>query len=81
MADQDEVGQILIVDDAEHILDMGAEIDVAVEQMLALAQPGQRRRVDFVPRLTQRPRHWPPQEAAAPGAVNQNECRHITSLQ
>src|SRR5271156_1556995 len=51
MADQNDIGQIRVVDNADHISNMRVEIDLTAEEVLACADAGQGRSVYFVPRL------------------------------
>src|SRR6266700_4967929 len=76
MADQDNIGQILVLDDADHVLNMRVEIDLTAEEVFTLADAGQRRSIDFMPRLTQPWRQLPPENAAGPRAMHQDERRH-----
>ena len=52
------------------------ELDAAPRQVLALAQAGERRRVNFVTGAAQRRRNDLPAPAAVPCAVNENVGRH-----
>src|SRR5216683_4759131 len=76
IADENDIGQILLVDNADHVLNMRVEIDLTVEEVLALADTGQRRSVYFMPRLAQPWRQLPPNHAPSPGAMHQDERRH-----
>jgi hypothetical protein len=48
VSDEYDVGQVLVIDDMKHILGMGAQIDFAIEEMPALANARERRRIDLV---------------------------------
>src|SRR6185312_17487926 len=76
MADQNDLAEILIVDNAEHVLDMRVEVDAAIDQMLALADAGQGRAQHIVPRLAQPLLDRFPDNASRPRAMNQYEGRH-----
>src|SRR6516164_1937179 len=76
MTDENYIGQILVLDDADHVLNMRVEIDLAAEEVLARADTGQRRSVYFMPRLAQPWRQLPPNHAAGPAAMHQDERRH-----
>ena len=45
IADQNDIGQIRVVDNADHILNMRVEIDLTAEEVLACADTGQGRSV------------------------------------
>jgi hypothetical protein len=55
---------------------MRIEIDAGVDLVAMLAHPGQRRRIDDVPRSLQPPGDQLITPAAMPAAMHQNECRH-----
>jgi hypothetical protein len=76
MATQHRVRQLLAADDTDDVLNVRVEIDRAVDQVSALAEAGQSRRIDLVPGLAQQPRHPFVAPAAMPSAVNQNEGGH-----
>ena len=66
VAEQHDVAQILELDDVDHILDMGVEIDRRIHQMHALAKSGVGRRDQpMAGRLHQR-MHLLPRPAATP---------------
>src|ERR1700745_591177 len=81
MAHQDDIGQIRVLDYADDVLDMRAEMSVAEIYLagcerLARADAGQRRSIDFMSRLAQPWRQLPPDHIAGPSAMNQDECSH-----
>src|SRR6516225_6570539 len=76
MPDQDDIRQIRVVDNADRVLNMGVEIDLTAEEVLARADTGQRRSVYFMPRLAQPWHQLPPNHAAGPAAMHQDERRH-----
>ena len=76
MADQNDIGQIRVVDNADHILNMRVEIDLTAEEVLACADTGQGRSLHFMPRLAQPRRQLSPNHAAGPAAMHQDERRH-----
>ena len=45
MADENDIGQICVVDNANHVLNMRVEIDLTAEEVLSGADTGQRRSV------------------------------------
>ena len=55
------------------ILDVQLQVDLGPRQVRALAEPGQRGRVDLAAGVTQQPGHLGPAPAAVPGAVNEDE--------
>src|SRR5882724_1454335 len=71
-----DIGQIRVVDNADHVLNMRVEIDLTAEEVLARADTGQGRSVAFMPRLAQPWRQFPPNHAAGPAAMHQDERRH-----
>jgi hypothetical protein len=59
---------------------VGVEIDGGRQQMRAFAEAGQRGRKYFVAAAGEQPGNPAPAPGAVPGSVNQNECRHVSSL-
>jgi hypothetical protein len=53
MATQHYVRQFLAADDTDDVLNVRVEIDRAVDQVSALAEAGQSRRINLVPGLAQ----------------------------
>ena len=76
MTDQNDIGQILVLDDADHVLNMRLEADLTAKEMLALAYTGQRWRINFMPRLAQPWRQLPPDHGPSPATMHQHERRH-----
>jgi hypothetical protein len=80
VTDQHDIAQILELQNAKHVPDMGFEAVVRVRQMRALAQAGIGRRKEIVPgRRHQRP-HFFPRPGRRPGAVSNNNDRQRNSL-
>ncbi len=73
VANQHDVDQLFRLDVADHIGDVGIEVDPGRHQMRAFAEPGQRRRGDAMPLGLQQWHQQPPAPAAVPRAVDQNE--------
>src|SRR5438270_241796 len=57
----------------DHVLDVQLEVDLGPRQVGALAEPGERRRVDLVPGVAQQAGNFGPAPAAVPGAVHEHE--------
>src|SRR6516164_10950177 len=70
MADQNDLGQILVLDNADHVLNMCVEIDLTAKEVLARADTGQRRSIDFMSRVAQPWRQFPPNHAPGPAAMH-----------
>jgi hypothetical protein len=77
MADQNDIRQALLFDEVHHVGDVGLEINVRAHQMDALAQPCECRRIGFMAGRAQCLCDRTPVPAADPGAMNQNEARHL----
>ena len=54
MATQDGIGNVLILEHIDDVLNMRVQVDGVVSQMVAFSEPGQCRRVDVVPCLTEK---------------------------
>src|SRR5690606_10269596 len=74
MADKDDVGEFLALEDLRDILDVEIEVDDIDSEMAPFAQPGQRRSVDDMPLRAKKCRDVAVTPAAMPGAVNEDEC-------
>jgi hypothetical protein len=68
--------EILVREDAEHILDVGVEVDAGVGKVDALAETGEGRGEDVVASTAQERGHSLPAPAAMHRAVNEHEGRH-----
>jgi hypothetical protein len=75
MAAEHDVIELVMLDYADHVVDMGLQIDVAACEMRALAKAGERRRVDAVALGAQRLGDALPHPIALPGAVDEDEGR------
>ena len=73
MADQHDVVEALIFDDAEHVGDVQREIDARVQLVRALAEAGEGGRKDTMSARAQPVGDAAPVPAAAPGAVDEDE--------
>ena len=73
VADQHDVLEPLPFDHVDDVGHVGGEIDLGIEQVRALAQPGHGRREHLVAALLQEIGDAPPAPAAVPGAVHQHE--------
>ncbi len=76
-ADESDIGQSLAGDHGCDILDMGVEIGRTGNQMRPLAKTRERRRENAMALRAQPLGDIAPIPAAAPGAVDQNEIRHV----
>jgi len=52
VSDQHELREVLVVDDAQDVLDVRAEIDFAIEEVPALTNARERRRIHLVTGFT-----------------------------
>src|SRR5438876_385751 len=73
MADQHDVLEALPFDHVDDVGDVGREIDLGIDQVTALAEPGHRRREYLVAFLLEQVGDPPPAPPAMPGAVHQHE--------
>jgi len=80
VADEDEVAQVLVLNDVDHVLDVGAQVRLRRAEVHALADAGEGRREDRVTGAPEQGPHALPDEAASPGAVHENEARHLPSF-
>src|SRR5271169_3048363 len=78
MADENNVADFLGLDAARDVANVGFEGNVFVRLMSALADARMGRRENLVPHLAQRCRGVTVAPAAMPGAVNQNDIRHLS---
>ena len=70
MANENDIGQIRIIDNADHVLNMRVEVNLTIEEVLACADTGQRRSIYVMPRLAQSWRQLSPNHAASPAAMH-----------
>jgi predicted ester cyclase len=75
-ADQNDTGQILVVEHVDDILDVGVQIDLRAREVDALAVPGEGRGLDIVAGAAQVRRDPPPAPAAGKRAVDKDKSRH-----
>jgi hypothetical protein len=80
MADQHEIPQPLVFDDAKHIGNVQGEIDARAKQMRTLAETGVRRGEHAVPAGAQPVGHALPCPAAMPGTVYEDEGLGVSGL-
>src|SRR4051794_41285231 len=73
VADQDDVAQVLILDDVQHIGDMRLEVDRGNGEMRALAESGIAWRHQAMAGLTHQGMHLLPGPAGRPRAVTDQE--------
>ena len=71
-----DVAQVLVYERLHDIIDMHIEIDCRADEVGALAQARERRRVDHVTGRLHAPRHLLIAPAAVSPAVDQYECCH-----
>ncbi len=76
VADQYDVVQILAVQRAAHVGDMGVEVVLRARQMLALAKAGVGGNEDLVPGRRHQGPHLLPRPAGGPRPVGDDECGH-----
>ena len=76
MHHQDAIGQLFGIQRAQHVGDVGFQIDLGVQQVGALAQSGQRDGVGAVAGADQRAQRVAPIPGATPGAVNEQVVGH-----
>src|SRR5262249_36943978 len=73
MADEHEIAQPFVFDDAKHIGNVQGEVDARAEQVCSVAETGVRRCEHVVPAGAQAVDDALPGPAAMPGAVNEDE--------
>src|SRR5579862_8192241 len=76
VTNEDHVVQILECKHAHDICDVHLQINIGAEQMPPLAEPRQRRAVDFVARLPQQPRYLLVAPTAVMATVHEYVSRH-----
>ena len=79
VADQHDVAEVLVLEDAEHVLDVGVEVDPGVGEVDPLAKPGEGRGEDLVTSSSQQWDHPRPAPTAVHRAVDEDEGRHRDS--
>jgi hypothetical protein len=65
--------EVLPLQQIDHVVNVGRQIDVLRQQMRAVGEARQGRRVDLVPLALKQVDDAAPAPAAVPGAVNQHE--------
>jgi hypothetical protein len=76
VSDQDDVAQVLPDQEIGDIRDMGAEVDVAAQEMAAFSDTRQRRRKHPMRTGRQQATHARPAPAPMPRAVDQDVIGH-----
>jgi hypothetical protein len=77
VADQRDIVQVLVVQKAHDVGDMGVQADIGTQQMRALAKAGQCRRDHGMAAGFEARRDIAPAPTAKPGAGHQKECSHF----
>lgn len=77
VAAQDRIGDALIHEDVDDVLHVRVQVDRTIGQAGAFSDPGQRRRVDLVPRLAKHTGDPCVNSAALESAMYENEFRHL----
>jgi hypothetical protein len=71
------ISHILLGDRGDDVVNMSGETDLGPREMAAVAQAGQRRRQDAVPRFAEERNDLVPEPGAMPGGVHQDEDRRL----
>ncbi len=79
VAHQNDIGQVLVFEDVDDVLDEYTEIDRGRKQMRTFAEPAEGGGQDLMPVIPQDPGDRFPAPSAVPGAVNENVGRAFTA--
>ena len=78
MADQHDIMEVFKDDQVGDVVDKGLERDMGAVEMVPLAKAGEGRRMDLVAVRAKQARDLPPNPAALPAAMDENENRHAS---
>ena len=79
VTDEDHVDQVAVTNEVDHLVDVGVEVDAGVDEVGALADAQQRRRVDLVAGVAERPDHPVPAPRAVSASMNEDVGRHLAA--